>query len=300
MDVVTGAYGYTGRHIASRLIAMGRDVVTLTNHPPDPSVADARIRSLPLTMDAPDALIEAFSGADTLYNTYWIRFARGNTTFEKAIEISRMLIDCAAKAGVRRIVHISVTNPSADSPLPYYRGKALVEQALQESGVSHAVLRPNVIFGDRGILLNNIAWFLRHLPIFAVPGDGRYKMSPIYVEDLADVAVKCGMGNDNVVIDAVGPETTEFNSLLQTIREAVDSRSLIVHVPPLFAVMGTVGLGILVRDVVLTPDEVSGLTSNLLCSQSTPVASTPVTGWVRENAGWLGKHYISELRAHYS
>ena len=113
-------------------------------------------------------------GAGVLYNTYWVRFARGQTTFDLAVENSTALFEAAAKAGVGRIVHFSVTNAASDSRLPYFRGKGQVEESLKRVGVPYAIIRPTLVFGEGDILVNNIAWALRRFPVFPVYGDGAY------------------------------------------------------------------------------------------------------------------------------
>ena len=135
----------------------------MTRTPTSHSPFGDRVEALPLDFgDFNDRLVESLRGADALYNTYWIRFAtRQRSRHEVAVQNSRILIGAAVEAGVRRIVHISITNPSEDSPLPYFRGKALVEKAIHESGLSYAILRPTVLFSPEDVLINNIAWFLR-------------------------------------------------------------------------------------------------------------------------------------------
>ncbi len=296
--VVTGAFGFTGAAIARRLLAAGRQVVTLTNHPDARHQLAPLVPALPLDFDQPDALAAALEGA-VLYNTWWIRFERGGLTFDRAVERSRALIAAAARAGVRRVVHLSITNPALDSPLPYFRGKAEVEQAVIESGLPYAILRPAVIFGERGILINNIAWFLRHLPVFGIPGDGEYRLQPIFVDDLAELAVEQGRRRRNVVLDAVGPERLTFNSLVALLRLAVSSRTVLVHVPPAVAYAATRALGRWLGDVVLTWDEVAGLLDNLLVSDRPPTGHTRLSVWVGENLRWLGREYQSEVKRHY-
>lgn len=296
---VTGVSGYSGRHIARRLVASGKRVINLTGHPDKPTEFGDQVTSASYNFDRPDDLRRSLDGADVLYNTYWIRFERCGLTFDKAVENSRALIAAAKDAGVRRIVHVSITNPSMDSPLPYYKGKALVEEAIEASGLSYAVLRPNVLFGDQGILINNIAWFLRHTPVFGVPGSGEYKMQPIFVEDLADIAVAQGDGTENTIIDAVGPEIYTFNDLLRTMKDILHSRTIIIHLPPSMALLATGVIGRLVHDVVLTRDEVTGLMDNLLVSDQPPTGKTLLSQWMRENTSWLGTRYISELGKHF-
>ena len=298
LNVVTGAFGFSGRSITRRLLASGKRVLTLTSKPPDEEFA-GKVEVAPFDFDHPDRLAESLRGATVLYNTYWIRFPHGSLTFDKAVENSRTLIKAAKDAGVRRIVHVSIANPSLDSSLPYYHGKALVEQAIHESGLSYAILRPAVIFGDRGILINNIAWFLRHLPVFATPGDGNYRMQPICVEDLADLAVSHGAGDDNVTLDAIGPEKHTFNEWLRIIGDVVGKRRPIMHLPPPLVFAATSVIGRMVGDVVLTRDEIKGLMDDLLVSDQPPNAPSLLTDWMRDNASWLGAHYMSELKSHY-
>ena len=85
--------------------------------------------------------------------------------------------------------------PAPTSPWPYFRGKALVERALAESGLSYAVLRPAILFGGDGVLINNIAWLLRHLPVFAIGGRGDYRVRGIHVDDLAQLCLAKGAEN---------------------------------------------------------------------------------------------------------
>jgi uncharacterized protein YbjT (DUF2867 family) len=296
LHVVTGAFGYSGRHIAQRLLGEGKRVRTLTGHPERPNPFGERVAAHPFNFDEPGALVESLRGADVLYNTYWIRFPRGDMTFERAIENTMVLLRAAQEAGVRRIVHLSVTNPSTDSPWPYFRGKAVVEDAIRASGISYAILRPALLFGGDDVLINNIAWMLRHLPVFAVFGDGKYKLQPIHVDDLAKLAVDLGAREDNVVTDAIGPETFAFGDLVRTIKRAIGSRALIVHTPVWPVMLLTKLIGYATGDVVLTRDEVEGLMRGMLATDSPPSGKTRLTDWLRENADTIGRRYGSELR----
>jgi NADH dehydrogenase len=175
LDLVTGAFSNAGSHIARRLLDAGRRVRTLSFHPSRPHQLQTSVEALPYRFDDPDALACSLEGVSTLYNTYWVRFDHGHTTFEQAVERSRALFIAAQRAGVERIVHLSITNPSISSPLPYFRGKALVEDALAQAGVPYSIVRPTWIFGgDQDTLVNNIAWILRRMPVFTVPGSGAY------------------------------------------------------------------------------------------------------------------------------
>jgi uncharacterized protein YbjT (DUF2867 family) len=299
LDVVTGATGYLGRHIAERLLSAGRRVRTLTGHPGRPSPLRDRVEVAPYRFDDVEALAETLRGARTLYITYWVRFPRGGVTHEGAVENSRRLVTAAVHAGVRRIVHVSITNPSAASDLSYFSGKALVEEAVRGSGLSHAILRPTVMFGGQDILVNNIAWLLRRLPVFAIPGTGGYRLQPVLVDDVADLAVRHGDGAGCLTVDAMGPEVHTFDGMVRLVARSVRSRARLVHVPPAVALPLLRILGAAVGDVVLTAAELRGLMDGLLVSEAPPTCPTALSSWLREHGESLGRTYASEVARHY-
>lgn len=296
---VIGAFGFTGKAITRRLLAQGRRVRTLTNHPNGRDPLGGQIEVAPLTFAAPGQLKGSLEGVETLYNTYWVRFNHGQCSFARAVENTIALIHAAEQAGARRIVHVSVTNPSLDSSLPYFKGKAEVEQAIRESRLSYAIVRPTVVFGAGDILINNIAWALRRFPVFAIPGDGRYRLQPVFVDDVAELAVRVGGGPERVIVDAVGPEIFSYEELVRAIAVAVGSHARTVHVSPAAALWLSRGLGLFVRDVLLTREEIGGLMANLLVSGAAPTGETRFTEWLAANAHQLGQSYASELARHY-
>jgi NADH dehydrogenase len=299
--LVTGAFSYSGAAIAERLLESGRGVRTLTFHPSRRHPLSARVQALPYRFDDPVVLARGLEGVDTLYNTYWVRFDHGATTFANAIANSRMLFHAAKRAGVSRVVHISIANPSIESELPYYRGKALVERALAEVGIPYSIVRPTWIFGgERDILGNNIAWILRRAPVFAVPGSGRYPVQPVHVEDLARICEEVAGADGDTIVDAAGPETMSFEELVAMIREAVGSRAPVLHLPPPAMSAVARALGLVVGDVVLTQDEISGLTAGLLVSHRPSLGRIPFTGWLAEHRHVLGRSYANELRRHFT
>lgn len=299
MNAVTGAFGYTGKYIARRLLRLGEPVITLTGHPGRPNEFGSSVRAFPFRFDNPNAMAESLAGVRVLYNTYWIRFDRGKKTHETAVANTRALIRAAENAGVERVVHISITNPDSTSPLPYFRGKALLEEEIRKARFSYAIVRPTVLFSLEDILINNIAFLLRKLPLFIIPGTGQYQVQPIYVGDLAEIAVEAAHSSQNVVIDAVGPKIFSFEELVRLLAKAVRSRAVILHASPGLALAAARIVGAVFRDVVLTRNELDGLMANLLISRSAPTGSTSLSRWLVDNAGVLGTHYASELDRHY-
>lgn len=297
--MVTGAFSFTGKYLTRRLLAMGQQVRTLTGHPNNPNPFGEQVTIFPYNFDTFDALVASLQGVSTFYISYWVRFAYREMTFDRAVEQTKILFRAAKEAGVRRVVYISISNPSEDSPLPYFHGKAQLERTLRESGLSHAILRPTVLFGPEGILINNIAWLVRRFPIFAVMGEGDYRLQPIYVEDLADLMVKAAESPENLVMDAVGPETYRFDELVRLIADVLHCKVKIIHLGPgtMYFISRLIGLAL--GDVILTRDEISGLMANLLISDQPPTAHTRLSEWLHVHADTIGKHYASELARHY-
>ncbi len=299
MIVVTGSFGYIGRHITRLLLDRGQTVRTVTTHVDKPNPFGAAVTAYPLSFDEPDKLTAALRGADTLYNTYWIRFEYGGLTFDKALGNTRILFECARKAGVRKIIHISVTGNAEDSPLPYYRGKAAQERLLRESGVPWAIVRPTLVFGGEDILVNNIAWLMRLFPVFPVFGNGRYSIQPVHVEDVAEVAVAAARSADGSTVDAIGPEKFTFRDFAGRIAAAVHPEIVFLPMPAAIGVAFGRIIGRALGDVLLTADELRGLMDNLLTSGQEPNGKIRFSEWLPVNRDRVGKAYASELSRHY-
>lgn len=269
-------------------------------HPDRPHRLQDKVQAFPYRFDEPAALGHSLEGVSTLYNTYWVRFDHGQTNFEQAVERSRALFAAARGAGVDRIVHVSITNATITSPLPYFRSKALAEQALTEAGVPYSIVRPTLLFGgDRDVLVNNIAWILRRMPVFAVPGSGAYPVQPVHVDDLARICTEAALAGADGVVDAAGPEKMSFAELVALIRRATGARAPIVHVPAPVMTLAARALGLLVRDVVLTPQEVEGLMAGLLVSYERPLGQIHFTDWLNDSASTIGRLYANELQRHF-
>jgi len=300
VDAVTGAFSYTGSAIARELLARDRQVRTLVRSPPPAGHPLAEsVEVAPLALDDQAALVSALAGIEVLHNTFWIRFPRGRSTFEWAIAASARLFRAAAAAGVERIVHISVTRPSVSSPYAYFRAKAAVDELALGGSVPATSVRPSLVFGGRQeILVNNIAWFLRRSPAFAVPRRP-CRVQPVHVEDVARIAADAGGSPESGIVDAVGPETFTYRELVEHIAAAVGSRARLVPLPEqAVAALGRTA-GVPLRDTVVTAEELGALTASLLTSDEPPLGRVSFSEWVAGQADWLGREYHSELERHW-
>ena len=299
MDVVTGSFGYIGKYITRELLKRGHEVKTITTHPDKPNPFGDRVAASSYHFDDQKLLLKQLEGCETLFNTYWIRFNYRQWSFAQALENTKILFSCAKRAGIKKIVQISVTNPSEEDELPYYRGKALQERALREEGINFAIVRPTLVFGNEDILANNIAWTIRTFPIVPVFGTGEYQVQPVFVEDVATIAVDSSGNEKSETIDAIGPETFTYRDLLQIIARELNQKVRIIRIPPSMGVfLGSI-IGLLVNDVVITKDELRGLMRNKLTSDQEPNGKTLFSDWLRENRDTIGFRYTSELGRHF-
>ena len=297
---VTGAYGFSGKYIARRLLDLKHDVITLTNSPHRGNPFGELVKAFPYNFSKPKDLENSLRGVEVLINTYWVRFDKPpHFSFAQAVANAKALLEAAVRAGVRRVIHISITNPACSSDLPYFRGKAEIEEHIKDIGLPYAILRPAVLFGKEDILINNIAWALRTLPVFGIYGDGRYRLQPIYVDDLAAAAVARVEGDTNETVDAIGPETFRYRGLVEMIAREIGSRALIVSMPPWLAFQGVRMLGWMVGDVINTRDEVEGLMQERLYVDSPPLGRTKLSDWVRAHREKIGRQYASELQRRF-
>jgi NADH dehydrogenase len=296
--VLTGAFSYTGAAVARELLRRGHRVHTLTNRCP-PAGARGSISAAPLTFE-PRHLKQQLAGADAFINTYWIRLPHAGQTFDSAVQNCGLLFEAAGRAGVPRVVHVSVSNAAAGTNLGYYRGKHQVEQALRRAGLSGAIVRPTLVVGPADVLTNNIAWFLRRFPLFALPGGGRYRLQPVTLSDCARIICDALSGPDGTELDAAGPEVMTFADYVRLVARACGVRRPVVSAPRWLVLALLRCVGWLLRDIVLTREELLGLEQELLLSGAPATGAESVRGWLLENGRDLGRHYENDLRRHFS
>ena len=302
--LVTGAFSFTGSFISRELLKSNDEISTFTNHPNENKEYFSQVRVFPYCFNEYQKMVDYLKDISIVINTYWIRFPKRGVTWENAISNSKILFDACRDAGVGKIIHISVTNPSLKSPYPYFKGKARVEDYLRSCNVQYVIIRPALIFSEGDILINNMAWIMRRSPVFGIFGSGKFKVQPISQEDLAKIVVQ-NVNSDlknNSIIDAIGPETLEFKQLLRLITDSTGSKTLILPfwgylkwIPFVFSKL----FGYLLRDVLLTRHEMNALIDNLLLTDSPSLGSQSIKKWLKENGDELGKFYAHEINRHY-
>ena len=293
--VVTGALGYSGKVIAEKLLERNYQVKTITNSLNKPNPFGDKIEMDSFNFEKPEKLTAALTGYDVLINTYWVRFNHNNFNHSTAVANTKILFECAKKAGIKKIVHVSITNPSVNSELEYFKGKGDLETYLKALGVNYSIIRPAVLFGKQDILINNIAWVIRHLPIFGVYGKGDYKIQPIHVDDFADLIINECFNTTNTIVNAIGPETFTYKELVKTIMDIINVKKRIINTAPYLGYLAGKWVSFLKNDVTITREEIKGLMDNLLYVETAPTGKIKLTDWAKQNKQTLGTTYASEL-----
>ena len=295
---MTGAFGYTGRWIAHQLLDEGKRVRTLTNAVGRDDPFDGQVEVHPLDFQNREALVESLRGADVLYNTYWVRYNHHSKQFdhEIATDNCRLIFEAAIEAGVRRVVFFSVAHPEQAPKWSYFRGKVITENTLRDCGISHAIVRPTVLFGGgRNVLVNNIAWMLRYIPVFGLFGWGNYSIQPIHVRDVARIAIELGARDDDITRDVAGPETFIYKDFIKLIARSMGVRRLLVPMPAIVAWLAGRVMGLFLRDMIITRAEIRGLMQGLVASEEEPLGEISFSEWVAEKGPELGRHYHNDL-----
>lgn len=124
-------------------------------------------------------------------------------------------------------------------------------------------------------------------------------MQPIFASDLAELAVQAGQQQENRALDTIGPETYTYFDLIRLIKKTIQSRAILIKFPAgLSCFFGTL-VGMMANDTLITRDEIHGLMSGLLKTDSTPKGKTKFSEWLIQHAESLGRTYVSELTRHY-
>ena len=299
---VTGAWGFSGRHVAERLLTKSWTLRSISSRSPSPEddPHDGLVRRIGYTHDI-DRLAADLSGCRVLVSNFWSRHDRPPIGHRgpwlshlQAVEQSAVLIEAAVRAGVERLVWTSITNPGRDTDLSYFAGKAVVEQLVRRSGLRFAILRPACFFGRGGILIDNVAWAARRLPFVPIPDGPPYRIRPIHVEDYADLVAEAAASSDDYTIDAVGPDRPEFGELIHEVADATGGRAKALRLPMKACRLSYAAAGRILGETVLSNDELTGLSRNRLDSKAEPTGSTSLLAWVRTTRRELGRRFRRE------
>lgn len=237
--LVTGGTGYVGTHVCRALIARGfmpRLLVRPGSESRIPEDIRERGRITPGDVTNRESVENAAQGTKAIVHLVGIirEFPARGVTFERLhVTATRNVVDAARLWGIPRFVHMSALGARAGGPAGYSDSKGRAEDCVRQSGLRWTIFRPSVIFGPGDAFLNELAGILRTSPLMPVPGDGKYRLQPVFVGDVAKGFADALLRRDTEarIFDVGGPERFSYGELLDRIAASVGRRARKLHVP---------------------------------------------------------------------
>lgn len=255
MILVTGAGGFVGSRVVTRLAGEGEPVRALAR-----DLERARRRLPASNVDLargdttkPETLDAACAGVDTIVHSAFITADRkqgpGVNYYATNVEGTANLVAAAKRAGVRRIVVVSGLGTKPAAPGSYMQGRYLAEQEVKQSGLGWSILGPSIQFGSGAAFFNGLADLIRQAPVVPMVGNGKRQFQPIWVEDVTTCLVKMvrePAAYDGKSLEVGGPEVYTYAQILDMLMRTLGKRK-----PKLPGPLPLVALGAGVMEAVL-------------------------------------------------
>ncbi len=269
---VLGSSGFIGTHLTLFLLQMGYRL-NLLHHRADPDYVSPRgqIESFQGSINDKDAMKRCFEGCSGVYHLVGIIAETRTSTFQRTVaEGTRALVDAAKEAGVKKIFYLSALGTSEDAETEYFRTKHEAERAVIESGLDYTIFRPSVVYGVRDKSLNMIASMVRHSPIIPVIGDGKYRMQPVYVEELAAIMAHASRLDvtDGKIYEVGGPEQLTYMEILDIIKRVLGRKRLTVHIPVSWVNAAAAVMEKIFKPAPVTRDQIRMLRKESICDHT--------------------------------
>lgn len=231
---VTGGTGFVGRAVVEKLLAQGHAVRLLVHKNTDDE--QPNVVQIPGDVSRKETFADAIRGCSVVIHLVGIirEFPDRGITFRKLhVEATRNVLEAARATGVTRFIHMSAlgTRPNASSE--YHRTKFEAEELVRNSGCAWTIFRPSLIFGKDDAFVNMFADYIRRFHVVPVIGDGKYRLQPIAVEDVARCFVDAlGMKEaEGKTFEICGEDRLTYLQVLEEIGSALNSKFVTLKSP---------------------------------------------------------------------
>lgn len=237
--LVTGGTGFVGRHVCRALIARGflpRLLVRPASEEKIPQDIRERCRVTLGDVAVYEDVENAAQGVDAVVHLVGIirEFPAKGVTFERLhVEATRHVVRAARRWGIERVVHMSALGARPGGPTAYFDTKGRAEEIVKASGLAWTILRPSVIFGPGDAFVNELARAIRLAPFIPVPGDGSFRLQPVFAGDVARGFAEAVARPDLAgrAFDVGGPKALSYDSLLDLVAASIERRARKIHLP---------------------------------------------------------------------
>jgi NADH dehydrogenase len=259
---VTGASGFVGSHLIDRLLRDGHEITVLSHSQRGRVHLDERIRVVSGSVEDPEALTALCAGNQVVFHLVGIIAETRTKTFQKTVvEATRLLVGASLREKVMKLVYLSAIGASADSATKYYRSKFEAEQSVKLSGLNYTILRPSIIFGAGDGFVSMLSRMIRLSPFTPVIGSGRYRLQPVYIDDVTSAMSQCVTKEETSaeIIDLAGPERLEYLEILHIIKRVLNKRRVNIHLPLMLMKMAAAVMEKILKPAPLTTDQLTML-----------------------------------------
>lgn len=272
MFFIAGGTGFIGKHLVNALSKDGYKVRCLVRTEEKAVICKkAGFEAAIGDITDRESVKGRLDNCDIVVHLVGIIEEKGDMTFEKVhVEGTRNLIDEAKKANVKHVFYQSALGASVNSWAKYYKTKAEAEEIVRTSGIPYTIFRPSLVVGSGDGFTEKLKELVRLGPIVPVPGDGRAKFQPIYVEDWVRCFLKIFSDESRIthyasrIYEFGGPEHLTYNEIVMQLMEAMEIHKPLVHLPLALVKLSLPLSGISRRAVSLLGKRIPTLTSEQL------------------------------------
>lgn len=237
---LVGGTGFLGRAVARKLVRAGHVVRVIARYPENAAILKTagdpgQVVLMRGDILKPKSLRAPLVGVDVVVNMVGILFEKGNRQRFAAIHAqgAENLAKAAAEAGVKRFIHLSALGVDQAGSAKYARTKMTGEKAVRAIMPNATILRPSVVFGAEDNFFNQFAALATFLPFLPLIGGGRTKFQPVYVEDVAEAALRAvhDKQTEGKTYSLGGPEVVSFEQILTFITHTIKRDKFLLPLP---------------------------------------------------------------------
>lgn len=262
---VTGAFGFVGSHLVKNLLEQNHTVRVLAHSQRDISMWHKPVEICNGSVENIESLHSICQDIDILYHLVGIIAETKTKTFSKTVVVgTQNIITAAKKQKVKKIIYLSALGTGCDAKSKYHQTKFSAEQAVLESEIPYLIFRPSVLYGQGDGFMSMLVRMIRYSPFLPVIGSGRYKMQPLYIDDLITMMTDI-KAVENEIIEVGGPESLEYLEILHILKKQLSKKRLNFFIPTMLMKNIASVLGKIMNPAPVTKDQIIMMENGSTC-----------------------------------